>query len=104
MTTVVFVKGGLVLGISVVVFIMVPINDTESSKDTKDKEKVETTAKPKEETPEEKAEAERLAKLESLKLSGSGDSVTKKVKLDAGLLIIDATHQGSRNFAVKLLD
>ncbi|MFJ7983099.1 hypothetical protein ACIQ1D_22900 [Lysinibacillus xylanilyticus] len=45
-------KGGLVLGISIVVFIigfiMVHTNGTESSKD---KEKVETAAKPKEETP-----------------------------------------------------
>jgi len=45
-------KGGLVLGISIVVFIigfiMVPTNGNESSKD---KEKVETAAKPKEETP-----------------------------------------------------
>lgn len=55
-------KGGLVLGISVVVFIigfiMVPTNGTESSKDSKDNEKVETAAKPKEETPEEKAARE----------------------------------------------
>ncbi|MFJ7888604.1 hypothetical protein ACIQYL_10980 [Lysinibacillus xylanilyticus] len=106
------------------------ISTTDSDKNSKEnnKEKVETVAKPKEETPEEKAaaeqkakeetearakaaeeakakaEAERLAKLESLKLSGSGDSVTKKVKLNAGFVIIDATHQGSRNFAVKLLD
>ncbi|MGE7951816.1 hypothetical protein [Lysinibacillus xylanilyticus] len=136
-------KGGLVVGISIVAiiigFILAPTSDTESSNNNKDKEKVETAAKPKEETPEEKAareakeaeekalaeqkakeeaeakakaeeaakakaEAERLAKLEALKLSGSGDTVTKKVKLDDGFVIIDATHQGSRNFAVKLLD
>lgn len=56
-------KGGLVLGISIAAFIigliMVPTDDTESSKDSKDKEKVETTAKPKEETPEEKAAREK---------------------------------------------
>jgi|GEM_PF-1238706 len=56
-------KGGLVLGISIVVFIigfiMVPTNGTESSKDSKDKEKVETAANPKEETPEEKAAREK---------------------------------------------
>ncbi|MDM5245773.1 Slp family lipoprotein [Lysinibacillus sp. G4S2] len=56
-------KGGLVLGISIVVFIvgfiMVPTNGTESSTDSKDNEKVETVAKPKEETPEEKAAREK---------------------------------------------
>ncbi|QPQ29925.1 cell envelope integrity protein TolA [Lysinibacillus sp. JNUCC 51] len=55
-------KGGLVLGISIVVFIigfiMVPTNGIESSKDSKDKEKVETAAKSKEETREEKAARE----------------------------------------------
>ncbi|MEA0565047.1 hypothetical protein [Lysinibacillus irui] len=131
-------------GISVAVMIasfigFVSTTDSTETSKNKDIEKVETVAKPKEETPEEKAtreakeaeekaiaeqkakeeaearakaeeeakakaEAERLAKLEALKLSGSGDTATKKFKLDSGFLIIDATHQGSRNFAVKLLD
>jgi len=69
-------KGGPVLGISLIVFvigfIMVPTIGTESSNNSKDKEKVETVAKPKEETPEEKAtrgakEAEEKALAEQKK-------------------------------------
>ncbi|WP_053075720.1 hypothetical protein [Lysinibacillus sp. LK3] len=128
-------KGGLVLGISVVIFIvgfiLTPIDGTESGKQAATHEKVETVTKPKEETPEEKAareakeaeekalaeqkakeeaevrakaEAERIAKLEALKINGSGDTATKKFKLEKGFVIVDATHQGSSNFAVKLLD
>lgn len=136
-------KGGLVLGISVVIFIvgfiLTPVDGTESGKQADTHEKVETVTKPKEETPEEKAareakeaeekalaeqkakeeaevrakaeaeakakaEAERIAKLEALKINGSGDTATKKFKLEKGFVIVDATHQGSSNFAVKLLD
>ncbi|MED4554678.1 hypothetical protein P9305_18350 [Lysinibacillus capsici] len=136
-------KGGLVLGISVVIFIvgfiLTPVDGTESGKQADTHEKVETVTKPKEETPEEKAareakeaeekelaeqkakeeaevrakaeaeakakaEAERIAKLEALKINGSGDIATKKFKLEKGFVIVDATHQGSSNFAVKLLD
>lgn len=136
-------KGGLVLGISVVIFIvgfiLTPVDGTESGKQADTHEKVETVTKPKEETPEEKAareakeaeekalaeqkakeeaevrakveaeakakaEAERNAKLEALKINGSGDTATKKFKLEKGFVIVDATHQGSSNFAVKLLD
>lgn len=136
-------KGGLVLGISVVTFIvgfiLTPVDGTESGKQADTHEKVETVTKPKEETPEEKAareakeaeekalaeqkakeeaevrakaeaeakakaEAERIAKLEALKINGSGDTATKKFKLEKGFVIVDATHQGSSNFAVKLLD
>ncbi|MEQ6048467.1 cell envelope integrity protein TolA [Lysinibacillus capsici] len=120
-------KGGLVLGISVVIFIvgfiLTPVDGTESDKQADTHEKVETVTKPKEETPEEKAareakeadekelaeqkakeEAERIAKLEALKINGSGDTATKKFKLEKGFVIVDATHQGSSNFAVKLLD
>ncbi len=53
-------KGGFVLGISIVAFIIgfiiVPTNSTESTNNSKDKEKVETAAKPKEETPEDNTE------------------------------------------------
>ncbi|SPU00932.1 lipoprotein [Lysinibacillus capsici] len=134
-------KGGLVLGISVVIFIvgfiLTPVDGTESGKQADTHEKVETVTKPKEETPEEKAareakeaeekalaeqkakeeaevrakaeaeakaKAERIAKLEALKINGSGDTATKKFKLEKGFVIVDATHQGSSNFAVKLLD
>lgn len=136
-------KGGLVLGISVVIFIvgfiLTPVDGTESGKQADTHEKVETVTKPKEETPEEKAareakeaeekalaeqkakeeaevrakaeaeakakaEAERIAKLEALKINGSGDTATKKFNLEKGFVIVDATHQGSSNFAVKLLD
>ena len=69
------------------------------------KAKEETEAKEKaEEEAKAKAETERLAKLEALKLSGTGDTATKKFTLEDGFVIIDATHQGSRNFALKLLD
>lgn len=51
-----------------------------------------------------KLEAEKVAKLEALKLSGTGDSATKKFPLESGFVIIEATHQGTRNFALKLLD
>ncbi|MGE7092994.1 hypothetical protein ACQKII_16375 [Lysinibacillus sp. NPDC048646] len=53
-------KGGFVLGISIVAFIIgfiiVPTNSTESTNNSKDKEKVGTAAKPKEETPEDNTE------------------------------------------------
>lgn len=56
-------KGGLVLGISIVAFIigfiMVPTNSTESTDKSKDKEKVETAVKPKEEAPEDKTTREK---------------------------------------------
>ena len=56
-------KGGLVLGISIVAFIigfiMVPTNNTESTDKSKDKEKVETATKPKEEAPEDKTTREK---------------------------------------------
>ncbi|GAB0170564.1 cell envelope integrity protein TolA [Lysinibacillus sp. CTST325] len=79
-------KGGLVLGISVVVFIigfiMVPTNGTESSKDSKDNEKVETTAKPKEETSEDKALIEQKAKEETEKEASQAQTQQEQAKND----------------------
>lgn len=69
------------------------------------KAKEETEAKAKaEEAARIKAEEEAKAKEQALKLNGTGDTVTSKFSLENGFVIINATHQGSRNFAVKLLD
>ncbi len=69
----------------------------------KAKEEAEAKAK-EEEAAKAKAEAERLAKLEALKISGTGDTVTKKFALESGFVIVNATHQGSRNFIAYLYD
>lgn len=69
----------------------------------KAKEEAEAEAKALAEV-EAKLEAEKVARLEALKISGTGDSATKKFSLDSGFVIIEATHQGTRNFALKLLD
>ncbi|WP_052344288.1 hypothetical protein [Bacillus ndiopicus] len=69
----------------------------------KAKEEVEARAKAEEEAIA-KAEAERLAKLEALKLSGSGDTVTKSFTLEDGFVIVNSTHNGGRNFVLTLYD
>ena len=77
--------------------------EEKAAAEQKAKEEAEAKAKAEAEA-KAKAEAERLAKLEALKISGSGDTATKKFELDSGFVVIEATHQGSRNFIVNLLD
>lgn len=96
-----------------------------------DEEKAEVEAKAKEDAEKkaeeararEKAQAEKKAKeeadakaaaeeeqrikeetLSSLKFSGTGDTGTDRFKLESGFVVIDATHSGSRNFILELLD
>lgn len=81
-----------------------------AEKEAADKIKAEKEAKAAED--KAKAEAEVLAKAKeerarkeaAMKLSGSGDSVTKKFELDAGFVIFDFSYNGGSNFAVKLLN
>jgi hypothetical protein len=42
--------------------------------------------------------------LQTHEFSGSGDSVESNIELEEGLIVIDATHDGSRNFIVHLID
>ncbi|MFJ6264253.1 toxin regulator [Lysinibacillus xylanilyticus] len=102
-------KGGLVLGISVVVFIigfiMVPINDTESSKDSKDKEKVETTAKPKEETPEEKAAREKKeAEEKALAEQKAKEEAAAKAKAEEEARIKAEQEAAAKKANAKTID
>lgn len=50
------------------------------------------------------AEAEKARKAEALKMSGSGDSVTKTFELDAGFVIFDISLNGGGHAAVQLID
>ncbi|MGE7932090.1 hypothetical protein [Viridibacillus arvi] len=71
----------------------------------KEKAKKEALAKAKaEKEAKEKAKAQRKKALDALKLTGTGDTGTKKFKLKDGFVIIKAKHTGGSNFAVKLLD
>lgn len=58
----------------------------------------------KEEEVRNQTEAESLAKLEALKLSGTGDTMTKKFELENGFVVIEVIHQGTSNFLLELLD
>lgn len=102
-------KGGLVLGISVVVFIigfiMVPTNGTESSKDSTDNEKVETTAKPKEETPEEKAAREKKeAEEKALAEQKAKEEVAAKAKAEEEARIKAEQEATAKKANAKTID
>ncbi|WP_193769116.1 O-antigen ligase family protein [Metasolibacillus meyeri] len=77
--------------------------EEKAAAEQKAKEEAEAKAKAEEEA-KAKAEEERLAKLEALKLSGSGDSVTKSFTLEDGFVIVNSTHSGGRNFVLTLYD
>jgi hypothetical protein len=42
--------------------------------------------------------------LDTFEFSGSGDSVESGIELEEGLIVIEATHDGSSNFAIHLID
>lgn len=52
------------------------------------------------------AEAERLQKFEEskLSLSGSGDTATEMIELEAGFAVFEGSYSGSGNFIVQLMD
>lgn len=74
--------------------------------------KNETTAKTSEETNNNTPEAstietttkEEIAKIDDIKISGSGDSATNFVDLEKGLSLFQMSHNGSANFIVQLIN
>lgn len=75
------------------------------------KAKAESIAKAEEEAAAKaEEEAKAIAEAESIlaeltkpiDLSGSGDTVTESIQLEKGFVVMTATHDGGRNFAVKM--
>ncbi|WP_458354496.1 hypothetical protein [Peribacillus frigoritolerans] len=66
-----------------------------------EKEKAEAAEK----AEKERAEAEKKAyEKAKIKFSGNGDTATDMMKLKAGYIVVEGSHSGGSNFAVKLQD
>lgn len=97
-----------VWAVAILVIIIAAIPTSEETESADEAATVETAEATTEQEPAEEAppepEPEPVPEPEPITFSGRGDHATEAFELESGLVRLQAEHQGSSNFAVKLLD